>query len=86
MVVEKMKGSPPKELQDLLEIPESFKVVWQWFLRLNSKRQAGMGISPITYTEIMSFFQLIGIKPEIWEIEMIESFDKIALEAYEQSK
>jgi hypothetical protein len=40
------------------------------------------GVSYIPYSEILSFFQLIGIQPEPYEIELIEIFDRIAVKHY----
>jgi len=80
--VAKQIGRKPKELEDLIELPESMKECWHWFLRLNRKRPAGMGISEIPYSEIKSFFDLIGLKPELYELELIEAFDRIAMESF----
>lgn len=74
-----MTGKPPKELLDL-KIPDSIQEVWGWFLQLNSTRSSGFGISAITYTEMLSFFTLLGIVPEEQELELIKVFDGIALE------
>lgn len=80
--VAKQIGRKPKELEDLIELPESMRECWYWFLRLNRKRPAGMGISEIPYTEIKSFFDLIGLDPDLQELELIEAFDRIAIEAF----
>lgn len=40
------------------------------------------GVSYIPYSEILSFFQLIGVQPEPYEIELIEIFDRIAVKHY----
>ena len=72
----------PKELEDLVELPESFEEYWQWFCRLSNHRPAGMGISAIPYSEYLSFFQLIGVEPHPFEIEILEVFDSIAMKHY----
>lgn len=41
-----------------------------------------MGVSEIPYTEMKSFFELMSIEPELYEIEIIEMFDRIAMEHY----
>ena len=38
-----------------------------------------MGISPISYTEIQSFFDLMAISVEPWEVELIKVFDRISM-------
>ena len=41
-----------------------------------------MGISAIPYSEYVAFFQLIGVAPDPYEIEILEVFDSIALKYY----
>lgn len=41
-----------------------------------------MGISAIPYSEYVAFFQLIGITPEPYELEILEVFDNIAMKHY----
>ena len=66
----------------MVELPAGMRQCWNWFLRLNRKRPAGMGISEIPYTEMKSFFDLHGIEPESYEIELIEIFDRIAMKSF----
>ncbi len=60
-------------------MPESLLEYWHWFLRLHNHRPAGMGVASIPYSEMQSFFNLMGVSPEPYEIEIIEMFDSIAL-------
>lgn len=39
-----------------------------------------MGVNPISYTEMWSFFNLEGIKPNPWEIRLITQLDDIAID------
>lgn len=55
---------------------------WTWFSKLNNRRPAGMGVSPIMYSEMKAFFELNNLNPDPYEIEVIEIFDRIALKAY----
>lgn len=41
-----------------------------------------MGVSAISYSEMLAFFELIGVVPESYEIEVIEAFDRVALKHY----
>jgi hypothetical protein len=76
-------GIKPKELEDVVELPESCISVWKWFIDLHSARGSnGFGINPISYTEIKSYFDLIDLQPEDWEINLIKLFDNEALAAY----
>ena len=55
-------------------------------MSLNSTRTSnGFGANPITYTEMKSYFDLIQVEPEEWEIDLIKRFDNVALDAYEKS-
>ena len=75
-----MTGQKPKELDELIQLPEEFWEVWYWFLNLHSTRPIGIGIGSITYTEIINYFRLYDIEPEPWEIDLIKIFDNIAIE------
>lgn len=78
--IQRQTHRPHPDLENLVELPDSMKECWGWFLRLNSKRQSGMGISAISYQEMQAFFNLLGINPELDEIEILEMFDRIAVE------
>ena len=67
----------PRELDEIIELPSVFAEVWEWFIRLNSARQSGFGISGIPYTEMQAFFVLNDIKPELWELLILEKIDRI---------
>lgn len=76
-------GKKPKELDELLELPQSCLSVWKWFIDLHNARGSnGFGINPITYTEIKSYFDLIDLQPEEWEVTLIKLLDNEALAAY----
>jgi len=45
-----------------------------------------MGVSAISYSETLAFFQLIGVVPEGYEIEIIEAFDRVALKHYQKQQ
>ncbi len=77
----KAQGINPLELENLVELPESLREQWFWFLALNSTRQCGFGFSPISYSEIYSFFKLIKIEPDQSDIDVIRLFDSVAIDA-----
>lgn len=70
----------PKELENLVEMPESVAHCWHWFLDLNNSRASGFGISPISYLEIQAYFNLMQLEVDPSEIEVIKMFDRIAME------
>ena len=76
----------PKELEDLVELPDCMREYWIWFIRLSNRRPSGMGISAIPYSEMLAFFELMGIVPDPVEIEVIEAFDRIAMKHYQKKE
>lgn len=81
LAIERVTKKKPKELLDLVELPDTFRECWFWFISLNNTRSSGFGMSPITYTEILSYFMLMEIDVEPWEVDVIKMFDGIALES-----
>lgn len=81
-------GIKPKELDEMVELPEVFQEIWSWLVKLNQTRAVGFGISCITFTEMKAFFDLYRIEPEEWELFVLERFDRVAVEtlASEQEK
>lgn len=60
---------------------------WGWFLKLNSKRGSnGFGVNPLSYSEILSFFELIEYRPSAWELELIERLDQVVMEVYSEQQ
>lgn len=83
MSVWRQTGIKPKELEDIVELPESCVQVWKWFIDLHNARGSnGFGVNPIPYTEIKAYFDLIEVQPEDWEVTLIKLFDNEALSAY----
>ena len=82
LAIEKQIGIKPKELEDLVELPECFVHCWMDFVNLSSTRPVGMGASPITYSEILAYSTLNNIDYDPWEIQVIKLFDRTALDMY----
>lgn len=77
--VYRMTGKKPKELETGV-LPECLTHVWYWFLQLNSQRtNNGFSLNPITNQDMWFFFQLEGIEPESWELDLIRKFDSLVL-------
>lgn len=72
-------GRKPKELDDLIVLPENTKHVWDWFLALHNARSYGMSMNPISYSDIQAYFDLFDIKPDTWEVNCIKAMDVIAM-------
>lgn len=45
-----------------------------------------MGMSSIPYSEMLAFFELIGVSPDPCEIEVIELFDRVAMKIYSEQQ
>jgi len=74
------RKTPIPELIPPAEMPTHFMDVWAWFLDLHKTRPAGMGLSSISYSEMQSYFNLLRIEPEVWEVQVIRAFDDAAME------
>ena len=73
----------PKELEDLVELPEQFTYIWQDFIQLNNKRTSnGFGVNPITWIELKSYYDLIQYVPNQIELDILGKLDQIAMKAY----
>lgn len=67
----------------MIELPSSCEHVWKWFIDLhNSRSGSGFGLNPISYSDIYSYFNLIDMKPEEWELDLIKIMDKKVLSIY----
>lgn len=61
----------------MVELPESCEHVWKWFIELhNSRSGSGFGINPISYSDMYSYFCLINMQPEEWELDLIKLIDR----------
>lgn len=66
-----------------MNLPDSMKFVWMWFIELhNSRTSSGFGLNPIQYSEIKAYFELKGITPDEWEVQLIKRLDSIAMNHY----
>lgn len=75
----------PPEGVNPVDLPAAAVHVWQWYLRLASKRpQAMSGICAIPESEIGWFFRNRSITPEVWELDAIDRLDVIARHATEK--
>lgn len=81
-------GVKPKELDEIIELPESCREVWYWFCELDNDRTSnGFGVNPIGYEKIKAYFDLYNITPQEWEVRLLKLLDNVALKHYsEESK
>lgn len=72
-----MTGHTPKELVDV-EVSNIILYLWEWFLELNAARQNnGMAISPISYSEIKAWIEVMQITISPFEISVIKALDNL---------
>lgn len=84
--VQKQTGRVPKELEQLVELPEACELAWVWFTDLHNSRTDGFnGFNPIAFTEIKAYFDLKKIDPTDREVTLIKRFDVVFLQ-HQQSK
>jgi hypothetical protein len=80
-------GHKPKELSDLLTLPDSCSYVWSYFKDLHTTRTGnGFGASPITFTEMKAYFDLLQIEPDEWELVLLRKFDNLALDIFAKAQ
>ena len=80
-------GKKPKELEEVVSLPESCYKVWKIFIELNNKRSSnGFGVNPISYQEMHAYCQLHGTELELWEITVINKFDSVVLDLYSKKQ
>ena len=85
--VERQTGKRPKELDELVEFPESMLYQWSYFIALHNKRGSnGFGVNPISYQEMLAYFTLIDYMPEQWEIDLISKLDSVFLEVHHKQQ
>jgi hypothetical protein len=71
----------PREQWGLPDPPEGLLYLWGYFLKLSNRRQSGMGVNPITYTELDGFMRLSKVSLEAWEVDLIFALDDVARRA-----
>lgn len=80
MSVWRQTGQRPKELDDILELPDSMHYVWKIFIDLHNTRSVGFAENPISYSEIKAYSELFNINLEEWEVMLICKLDRTYLE------
>ncbi|MDO9950715.1 hypothetical protein Q7404_09740 [Glaesserella parasuis] len=78
LVIQEQTGSVPEELENI-EISPVISYLLGFFYELSLSRQSGMGLCPITYTEIEAWNRLFQRDLAVWEIKVIKQLDVIFL-------
>lgn len=59
--------------------------VLRWFLDLHTHRAVGMAPCPISWSDLLAYFQLTGERPERWQLDGVFALDEAWL-TYEPPK
>ena len=62
-----------------IDWPRAGRAVWDVFRRLGRPKSMD-GAEPITFQEIDAYQRVTGVRLTPWELDVIESFDAVALE------
>lgn len=83
MSVWRQTGIKPKELEDVVSLPQSCYGVWKVFIDLNNARSSsGFGVNPVSYLEIQAYCSLYNTVLDEWELDLIRKFDNEVLKIY----
>lgn len=75
-------GIMPEELANELDLPERTAYLWLIFGELHSERTGnGMGVNPITSTEMLNWCLLNRTRLESWERRAIKTLDSLWMES-----
>lgn len=79
------------EVPEQPEVPDCGAHVLQWFFELSSRRQPSMGgVSPLTFSDIAAWQNMLGIEVLVEEVRMILALDvayrKAVNDAHQKSK
>lgn len=73
-------GLKPKELEEEPQVPRGCMGILEVFYELNSTRgSAGMGVSPITFHDIIAWQTVVGVTLTPFELRCIFGMDSAAL-------
>lgn len=83
MSVWRQTGVKPKELDDVVTLPECCYGVWKAFIDLNNARSSsGFGVNPVSYLEIQAYCNLYNTVLDEWELDLIRKFDNVVLQIH----
>lgn len=76
----KSKGIERSPDDDLPGCPLELDYLWREFLRMSARRPYTVGSPlPVPFREIQAFAQLHELNYEVWELEVLEELDSLAI-------
>jgi hypothetical protein len=73
--IRQQTGVVAPELQNMPELPRGTEHIWSWYCELDSKRQAGMNVNALSWSDIRAYFDLKRIHPSTWELQALVRLD-----------
>lgn len=76
-----------QELDEIPKCPQATLYLWNYFLKLDAKRQSnGFGVLPLLISEMEAWFRLRRIKLDHWELDALDRLDTLYLASRVQAK
>ncbi len=63
-------------------LPDAGLYLWQWFCELHGRRSSGLGVNPISWTDLQAWATLRRLSLQQWELSLLCALDGAWLEAY----
>lgn len=60
--------------------------MWSTFVDLHNSRSAGFQANPIAYSEILAYYTLHQIVPDLWEVQTIKRLDNVVLQIFAEEQ
>lgn len=73
-------------LLDAEGVPTEMRPLWEAYLTLSATRRTGMGLSPLTLTDIEAWQRLHGVRLTPWELDTLIDIDAASLAALAKQK
>lgn len=75
------RGKRPKQDEEKPPVlmPEA-EPLWAVFCALHQTRASGMGVGPISFSEIEAYQRLVGVKLDPWEVQAVRAIDMAYLQ------
>ena len=73
--IRQQTGVEAPELSRLPPLPFELEYLWKRYVDLDKKRQVGMAVNALTWSDIRAYCELMGVKMRPWEIETIVAID-----------
>jgi hypothetical protein len=70
-------GGPIEADEEDVNCPLELEYLYAWFVELNSARQSGMDVCPITFSEMKDWSSLFSIELKPFEIRILKRIDTL---------